>query len=72
MPMVSDDIGHRLKRFIDQKGFHSVSSAAKACGLSRTQLWDIIHGRKSPTLETLERIVTALGGTMTELFSDED
>jgi transcriptional regulator with XRE-family HTH domain len=70
--MVPDDLGYRLKRFIEQKGFHSVSAAAKACGLSRTQLWDIIHGRKSPTVETLERIVTALGGTMTELFSEEE
>lgn len=66
------ELGTRLKAMIERKGYRSVSAAAKAIGVSRTQLHDIIRGRKSPSVETLERIVEALGGTMGELFADED
>ena len=62
------DLGPRLRSLIKRKGFRSVSAAAKHSGISRTQLWDIIHGRKSPSVETLERIVKALGATMEELY----
>jgi DNA-binding phage protein len=66
------DLGPRLKALIARKGFRSVSAAARHAGISRTQLWDIIRGDKSPNIKTLEAIVTAIGGTLGELFADED
>ena len=66
-----DDLGSRLRALIKRKGFRSVSAAAKLAGISRSQLWDVISGRKSPSVETLERIVDALGATMRDLYCEE-
>lgn len=62
------DLGPRLRRLIAAKGYPSVSAAARDCGLSRTQLWDIINGRKSPSVETLERILATMKATMKDLY----
>ena len=65
------DLGPPLRRLIERKGFRSVSAAARAAEISPSQLWDIIYGSKSPSVDTLDRIVTALGGTLGELFGED-
>jgi transcriptional regulator with XRE-family HTH domain len=69
-PMTPDvkPLGPRLRALIERKGFPSVRAAASRAGVNHSQLADIIAGRKSPSVATLERIVAALGGTMAELY----
>lgn len=61
-------LGPRLRALIWAKGYPSVRAAAKRSGISHGQLANIIAGRVSPTVATLERVVAALGGTMAELY----
>lgn len=64
------DLGLLLRVLIARRGHRSVAAAARAAGLSKTQLHDLVRGRRSPTVETLDRVVTALGGTLGELFAE--
>lgn len=51
----------------------SISEAAELAGMTRQQVWRIVSGANpNPEYLTLVRIVEAVGGTMGELFADED
>jgi transcriptional regulator with XRE-family HTH domain len=65
-----EEIGRRLKALVRRKGFRSVRAAAISAGVNYSQLSDLIHGRKSPTVETLEEIVTKLGGTLHDVLCE--
>ena len=62
----------RLQKMLADRGF-SISEAARAAGMEKQQCWRIITGQNSnPGIQTVERIVAAVGGTLGELFADED
>jgi transcriptional regulator with XRE-family HTH domain len=66
------DLAERLKALLDRKGF-TIYSAAECAGMSKQQAWKIVTGKaKNPGVVTVQRLVEAVGGTMAELFADED
>lgn len=67
-----EELGRRLKALIRRKGFRSIRAASFSAGINYSQLSDLIHGRKSPTIETLETIVTALGGTLHDVLCEPE
>jgi transcriptional regulator with XRE-family HTH domain len=65
-------LSDRLRRMLDDRGC-SIAEAAKLAGMERQQVWRIVTGKNaSPEVLTLQRIVEAIGGTLGELFADED
>lgn len=65
----TSDLGKRLMALIRHRGYSGLKEAAAKTGLSYQQLYDLMSGRKVPRIDTLERIVEQLGGTMRELYS---
>lgn len=65
-------LADRLQRLLAGRGF-SISETARAAGMEKQQLWRIVSGRnENPGIKTIERIVEAVGGTMAELFAEEE
>ena len=65
-------LAQRLQRMLAERGC-SISEAARLAGMEKQQTWRIVTGSNdNPNVKTVERIVTAVGGTMAELFSDEE
>jgi transcriptional regulator with XRE-family HTH domain len=65
-------IADRLRRMLDERGF-SISEAAREAGMEKQQVHRIVSGKnENPGVKTVERIVSAMGGTMAELFADPD
>lgn len=62
-------LGAGILAIVERRGFPSLKAACVATGLNYPQVHQIVRGLKSPRAETLERIVTALGGTMAEVYS---
>jgi transcriptional regulator with XRE-family HTH domain len=68
-PMTLSD---RLRRMLDDRGC-SISEAARLARLEKQQTWRIVTGRNAnPGIQTIQRLVEAVGGTMAELFADEE
>jgi transcriptional regulator with XRE-family HTH domain len=66
------DLSRRLQRLLDERGL-SVSEAARMIGMEKQQCWLIVTGRnKNPGYLTLLKIVEGVGGTMKELFCEEE
>lgn len=65
-------VSDRLRRMLDDRGC-SISEAARLAGLEKQQTWRIVTGRNAnPGILTVTRLVEAVGGTMAELFADEE
>jgi transcriptional regulator with XRE-family HTH domain len=65
-------LSDRLRRMLDDRGC-TISEAARMAGMGRQQVWRIVSGANpNPEYLTLTRLVEAVGGTMAELFADED
>jgi transcriptional regulator with XRE-family HTH domain len=65
-------LSDRLRRMLDDRGF-SISETARAAGMEKQQAWRVISGANpNPGILTVQRLVDAMGGTMTELFADEE
>jgi transcriptional regulator with XRE-family HTH domain len=61
----------RLRRLLDARGY-TAGKAARAAGIDRQMVYRITSGTNdNPRVKTLEAIVTAIGGTLGELFADE-
>ena len=58
-------MGLRIKEVIKENGT-TITELADKMGINRVNLSNMING--NPTYETLEKIVTALGVNITELF----
>lgn len=70
-PKPFDDLGLRLRTLIERKrGLRQVSAIAREAGLSPTHLDQILTGRRSPRLGTLERVLMAIPASGRELFAD--
>lgn len=64
-------IDERLRRLIARRNV-SQSEVATLAGMSRQQLGEILKGgRPHTTVATVERIVGAIGATMTELYEED-
>lgn len=57
----------RIKELCKEKGF-TISAIAEQIGTTQTSLSRALGDNGNPTLETLEKIATALGVNITELF----
>lgn len=65
-------LSDRLQALLKRKGF-TINAAAEVAGMERQQVWRICTGKvKNPGVLTVERIVTAVGGTITELYQEEE
>lgn len=53
-----------------EKGF-SKQALADSIGMERSQLSNILSGKNSPTLETMERIAIGLGVDVLDLLSND-
>lgn len=58
----------RIKELSKQKGV-ALNLLAEKVGISATSLSCIITGKQKPSLDTLEKIASALGVSVSELFN---
>ena len=70
MDNIRHKFGQHLKRLRLQYGMTQQQLAEKA-DISISFLGNIERGLKSPTIETVQKIATALGMSMAELFEPE-
>ena len=62
------DWGYVIQSYRNQKGLSQEEVALRA-DITPTYLGQIEHGKKSPTIRVVERICTALGVSLADLFS---
>lgn len=60
----------QLKRIMEERRL-SITEVANKTGITNANISRILHGKTSPTLETIERIAKALGIEPYELLKDE-
>lgn len=60
-------MNYRIKEICDEKGI-KVNSIAEKVGITLPALYNIVNGKMSPKVETLEKIATALNVPMWQLF----
>ena len=61
----------RLRRVLDARGC-TIAEAARLAGMPRQQVHKLVTGvNGDPRLSTIEKLVTAIGATLGELFADE-
>lgn len=66
-------LADRLNRMLDASPLLTVAEVARAAGMADMQVRRIFRGgNDNPGLRTVERLVTAMGGTLAELFADGD
>ena len=58
----------RIREILESKEV-KVSSLAEAVGITIANMSNIVNGKSTPSLETLEKIANALGVDITELFA---
>ena len=64
-------MNYRIKEVCDEKGI-KVNSIADSVGISLPALYNIVNGKMSPKMETLEKIATALNVPMWQLFASPE
>ncbi len=64
------DVANRIKDLRNQKGL-SQNALANLAGVSPTYIYQLERGEKSPTVEYLYYICSALGITLEEFFREE-
>lgn len=57
----------RIREILESKEV-KVSSLAETVGITRANMSNIVNGKSTPSLETLEKIANALEVDITELF----
>lgn len=62
-----EQLGLRIRFLRQQKGFSQEEFAFRA-HINKNYLSDLENGRRNPTLDILNRLVSALGITLSELF----
>ncbi|MCG8400856.1 MAG: helix-turn-helix domain-containing protein [Firmicutes bacterium] len=63
------DIGQRIKIARERQGI-SMNALSKKSGAAQSAISEIESGKRQPTFEVLEKIVTGLGLTLSDFFSD--
>lgn len=59
-------------REVLEKKDTKVSSLAEMVGITRANMSNIVNGKSTPSLDTLERIANALNVDITDLFKKND
>lgn len=67
MSNIQERLGQKLRRLREEKGV-SQEELSKEAGLDRTYVGKIERGKKSPSLNTVEKLGDALGVEVWELF----
>lgn len=70
MGKIAEIIGNRIRQYRTAKGL-SQEELSHRSNMHASHLGQIERGEKSPTVDSLEKIVKALGITFEELFSFE-
>lgn len=65
------DIAEKLKTVRKSKGI-SVYRLAQMSGVSETHIRDLERGDRNPSFDTLSRLVTPLGLSLSELFNESE
>ena len=65
--MITKEVGMRIKELRTRKGFSQEKLALEA-ELDRTYLAGIEHGRRNPTLKSLEKILRTLEISFEDFF----
>ena len=63
------DYGKRLKQIRESKQI-SVYKLAQDVGMSQGHISDLENGRNVPTIDTLKRLLTPFGITLSEFFNE--
>lgn len=66
--MPKEELAILIQAALKKAGHESVYSAAKAIEMDSKQLWQIVEGKVSPSIDTLERIFQPLGWEVTVNF----
>ena len=61
----------RIKEVAKEKGI-TINSLAEIVGITRANMSNIVNGKSTPLLDTLERIANALNVDITDLFKKND
>lgn len=61
----------KIREIMESKDI-KVSSLAETVGITRANMSNIVNGKSTPSLDTLERIATALNVDITDLFKKND
>ena len=61
----------QLKRVMTERGLN-ITELAKLTGITNANISNMLHGKTSPNLDTLERIAAALGVESWELLKEKD
>ncbi|MCL2053914.1 MAG: helix-turn-helix transcriptional regulator [Oscillospiraceae bacterium] len=64
------NIGERLRNARNNRGF-SIYKLNQITGISQNHISAVELGKRQPSLELVERLVTPLGVTMSELLSND-
>jgi transcriptional regulator with XRE-family HTH domain len=68
---ISSTLGERLERLRVRSGI-SLNEVARRAKIGPGQVWEILHGKNAnPKIQTIERMVKAMGATLGELFADD-
>ena len=70
MEKISNRIGGRIRQYRNQKGLTQEALALNS-GINVSFLGDIERGTKKPSVESLEKLLNALGVTFQEFFDFE-
>lgn len=61
----------QLKRIMVERGLN-ITELAKLTGITNANISNMIHGKTSPNLDTLDRLANALGVETWELLKEKD
>ena len=61
----------QLKRVMSERGVN-ITELSKVCGITNANISNMLHGKTSPNLDTIERLAKALGVAAWELLKEPD
>lgn len=64
------ELGERLKQLRDKRGI-SMYRLTQMTGVSGHHIKGIEEGTRQPTIETLDKLASALGSSLADIFSDD-
>lgn len=64
-------MGEKLKKLREDRGM-SMYRLTQLTGVSGHHIKGIENGTRQPTIETLYKLVTALGSSLAEIFNDDE
>ncbi len=64
------EIGKKLRKLREDKNM-TMYRLTQITGISGHHIKGVEEGTRQPTIETLERLVTALGSSLAEIFNDD-